>query len=172
MGSDLKSGIEQYCQAHPETSYIYDIKHKTAALLKRELKNNDLFHDFIEYVTKTKKQVQQTPLAGFAPPNQRTKARYMNVDILVKWGQNILVFLDKQIETPLPDFDQKPIQEKLGWLAQFREPLSAWEELLLVINRTEDFVKKQGIYYNCAIDLSFILPFDSSRDKTNQLIAE
>lgn len=172
FGSDLKSGIEQYCQAHPKTSYIYDIKHKTAALLKRELKNNSLFQDFIEFVTKTKKQVQQTPLAGFAPPNQRTKARYMNVDILVNWGKNILFFLDKQIETPNPNFDQKIIQEKLGWVTQFRESLFAWEELLFVINRTENFVKKQGIYYNCVMDLSFILPFVSKRDKTNQFIIE
>ena len=31
-GSDLKAGIEQFCQRHPESSFIYDIKHKTASV--------------------------------------------------------------------------------------------------------------------------------------------
>jgi len=36
-GSDLKKGIEKFCQQHEQTSYVYDIKHKTATVLKREL---------------------------------------------------------------------------------------------------------------------------------------
>ena len=37
QGSDLHKGIRQFCEAHPETSAIYDIKHKVAAVFKREL---------------------------------------------------------------------------------------------------------------------------------------
>ena len=37
-GSDLKSGIEKFCQAHPETAYVYDIKHQSASLLKHLLR--------------------------------------------------------------------------------------------------------------------------------------
>lgn len=29
-GSDLKAGVKQFCQAHPITDYIHDIKHETA----------------------------------------------------------------------------------------------------------------------------------------------
>jgi hypothetical protein len=36
-GTDLRSGIDKFCQAHHETCTVYDIKHKTAALLKHEL---------------------------------------------------------------------------------------------------------------------------------------
>ena len=45
--------------------------------LKRELENNESWKKFLEHCTKTKAQVQQTELAFSAPPNQRSKARYM-----------------------------------------------------------------------------------------------
>jgi len=36
QGSDLRAGIEKFYQQHKETCYIYDIKHKTAAVLQHE----------------------------------------------------------------------------------------------------------------------------------------
>ena len=82
-GSDLKAGVERFCQEHPETCFIYDIKHKTAAVLKRELACDEAWLEFTRLAAQTKSRVQQTSLASLAPPNQRTKARYMNVDVLV-----------------------------------------------------------------------------------------
>ena len=31
-GRDLKKGIEIFCNQHPQTCFIYDIKHKVAAV--------------------------------------------------------------------------------------------------------------------------------------------
>ena len=169
-GSDLKTGIEKFCQAHPETCYIYDIKHKTASVLKSELKNNQRWQDFTSQASATKNQLQQTPLAHLAPPNQKTKARYMNLDTLVKWGKNTGVFFDKQEKTPHPDISQEKLREKLGWLTTFRESLKEWDEMFFVIYTTETFVRKQGIYSNCFLDLSFILPFNNSNLSTDRII--
>jgi len=36
-GSDLKSGIDKFCAARETCVSLYDIKHKTACLLKAEL---------------------------------------------------------------------------------------------------------------------------------------
>ena len=92
QGSDLRCGIETFCQRHPETCYIYDIKHKTAAVLKRDLQGDDNWQTFTRLATQTKQQVQQTALAFLAPPNQRSKARYMNLESLVDWeSSNCLV---------------------------------------------------------------------------------
>lgn len=55
-----------------------------AAILKRELKNDDQWNEFIKLSTQTRQRVCQTALAALAPPNQRSKARYLNLDILVK----------------------------------------------------------------------------------------
>jgi len=170
--SDLKTGIDEFCQVHPNTCHIYDIKHKGAAILKRELKHDELWEEFTKLATQTKNQLQQTPLAFLAPRKQKTKARYMNVNELTKWGRNILNFLEEQEQNPNPKFDHTKITEKLGWITQFQTSLTQWEELFYVVTITEDFVRTQGIYYNCMVDLSFLLPFDSVRCQTNRVIDE
>jgi hypothetical protein len=93
-GSDLKAGVEKFCHEHSETSSIYDIKHKTATVLKRALQEDTRWHAFTHEAAQTKNRVQQTALAFLAPPNQRTKARYMHREILITWGRKTLTFLD------------------------------------------------------------------------------
>jgi hypothetical protein len=68
QGSDLHKGIRQFCQAHPETSFIYDVKHKVAAVLKRELGAEGAWHEFSRLAGQTTQRVQQTALAVVAPP--------------------------------------------------------------------------------------------------------
>jgi hypothetical protein len=75
QGSDLKAGIEAFCQTHPPTSSIYDIKHKTACVLKHELAGDTSWHTFTRLAAQSKRLVQQSALACLAPPNQRAKAR-------------------------------------------------------------------------------------------------
>jgi hypothetical protein len=148
-GSDLKVGVETFCQAHPETDYVHDIKHLTAILLKRELQDEEEWVNFISLAAKTKKQIQQTSLAFLSPPNQRTKARYMNVDILVQWGQKTLYLLDNKIDTN----KKNGILEKLGWLYDYRDSLFEWGEIIQVIGITESHVRKKGHFLGSHLEL-------------------
>jgi hypothetical protein len=137
QGSDLRAGIEKFCQQHKETCYIYDIKHKTAAVLKHELHEDTTWQAFTQFAVQSKHKLQQTAFAFLAPPNQRTKARYMNVELLVDWGKKTLRFFDQQRRQGAHAVDDALRQEKLGWLGDFREPLHEWGELLEVITVTE-----------------------------------
>ena len=152
-GSDLKAGIETFCQKHPETDYIYDIKHFTAILLKHELQNEEEWINFRDLAVKTKQQLQQTDLAFLSPPNQRSKARYMNIDILVQWGQKTLYFLEHKIETN----DQNRIREKLGWLEEYRDSLFKWKKIMQVIGITESHVRKKGYFLGSHLELKKLL---------------
>lgn len=145
-GSDLQAGVERFCQQHPETCSIYDIKHKTAVVLKHELHEDLRWQEFTGLATHTKQRVQQTALAFLAPPNQRTKARYMNLESLLRWGNATLIWLDAQQREPCSALDQQLLTEKLGWLQAFREALAGWQELLQIVEATESFVRKQGVY--------------------------
>ncbi len=146
-GSDLKSGIEKFCQAHPETVYVYDIKHQSASLLKHLLKGDKAWEAFTGLAARAKSQLQQTALAFLAPPNQRSKARYMNLDILIQWGENVLEFLDspKGVEPNA----QGRLEEKLGWVKGFRDQLREWRALLELTITAERVVRTQGIYRGC-----------------------
>lgn len=97
-GSDIKSGIEKFCSVHNETSYIYDVKHKMASLLKKILKGNVRWELFIKLASQSKQQMQQTAVGALAPPAQRSKARYMNTEYLLGWGKSMLIFLSQSDE--------------------------------------------------------------------------
>ena len=78
-GPDVKAGINIFQENHPETCFIYDIKHKSSVLLKKHLSEDEYWKEFIKLVGNTAKQLQQTDLAAIAPPSQRSKSRYMNI---------------------------------------------------------------------------------------------
>ena len=156
-GSDLKAGVEKFCHEHAETSSIYDIKHKTAAVLKRALQEDTRWHAFTHEATQTKNRVQQTALAFLAPPNQRTKARYMNIESLITWGRKTLTFLDTHEREGAHELPQDHLEAQLGWLRGFREQLQEWGELLAVIAVTESFVRTQGLYRGAQRELKALL---------------
>jgi hypothetical protein len=144
-GGDVQAGVEQFCAAQPATSAIYDIKHKTAAVLRQELEGDPAWQEFTQLCQQTKHQVQQTSLAFLMPPNQRTKARWMNVDILVRWGTQTLAFLDTPPQQRSPGCDVVLLEEKLGWLPRFRPTLQLWGEVLQLVAVTEHFIRTQGL---------------------------
>lgn len=156
-GSDVKAGIDKFCQKHQQTCSVYDIKHRSAILLKNELQEDKDWVEFTQLSAQTKKRVQQTSLAPLAPPNQRTKSRYMNIDTLIQWGCEVLTFLDRQKEEPNKEFVHKQIEEKLGWVFSFRDQLKEWEELLQVITIAESMVRKQGLSHGLAHELKELL---------------
>lgn len=152
-GTDIKSGIERFCENHKETCFIYDITHKVAAMLKKELHQSERWNEFIMHAAATRKNLQQTDFACLAPPNQRSKARYMNADKLINWADKHLLLLDYQSNTPSPGFDEEDLDQKLGWLDDFRNDIAHWYELIQLTKIVEDFVKFNGIYKNAHNDL-------------------
>lgn len=144
-GTDLNAGITQFCQRHPQTSPIYDIKHKTAAVLKQELEQDADWLTFTHLANQTGRRVQQTALAALTPPNQKTKARYMNLEELVTWGHAMLVLLDQPPAQVKQSLDPQQVQEKLGWLTGFRSHLEEWGELFEIITTAESFVRHHGL---------------------------
>jgi hypothetical protein len=160
-GSDLKSGVERFCQNHSETCFIYDIKHKSASLLKKLFEFDNVWQEFIRLTNETKQKVQQTALAYLAPPNQKTKSRYMNIDILIKWAKKMLTFLQEGLQH---NGDAEQIKEKIGWLLNFEEAIFNWNEILTVTQVTESFVRTKGFFAGSALQLKELLGVGGSED--------
>lgn len=152
-GSDLKKGIEEFCDKHEQTSYIYDIKHQTAAVLKRELSKDQAWGELTRLMGESKSRLQQTELAHLCPPAQRSKARYMNIDQTVEWGVKALKLVDEANQEVKPVEEGKRIIEKLGWLREYRAELAEWAQMLEVVKRAEEFVRKQGLSQGCEAEL-------------------
>ena len=151
------AGVEKFCLKHQQTDFIYDIKHKTAAVLKREFANNEKWLAFVKEAALTKHRLQRGSLAHLIPPNQRTKARYMNIDVLVRCGQDVLAFLDEEQSKNGSEYDKEELQEKLGWVTSFRQSIHSWGEIVQVTNMTESFVRTQGLYSKAELRLEEML---------------
>ena len=169
QGSDLKAGIERFCHQHRQTCSIYDIKHKSAALLKHTLQHDESWKAFTQQAAHSKSQIQQTALAFLAPPNQRTKARYMNLEVLVHWGQRALGVLDRLEKRAEHRDSHEKLKAKLGWLRSFRDQLKEWEALLDVAITTECFVRKHGLWQDAEVALSKRLEHGIASPKVLQL---
>jgi hypothetical protein len=150
---DLAGGVELFCQAHPETIAIYDISHKAACLLKGRLERDGQWKTFAAKAGQTKCKIQQTEWAFLVPPSQRLKARYMNLRPLITWGFKTLAIVDHPSAEVLQYGTKERLEEKLGWLREFREALRGWSEMEQVIGTSVDFVRTQGLYRGAERDL-------------------
>lgn len=157
-GGDLHAGIEQFRQRHRGTAWIYDIKHKTACLLKHALERDRSWRPFVERVHRFKQKVSQTELAGLAPPQQRSKARYMNVEVLTNWAAKHLELLDCPRAIRAAGLKRAQVEAKLGWLRDFAPQIRRWEEMLAVTEATEHYVRHEGIHAGAAEELAAHLP--------------
>jgi len=173
-GRDLHRGLSLFQDRHGEVVWIYDIKHKTASLLKRELEGDPLWTAFATRANQMKRQVHQTELAFCNPPQQRGKARYMSVDTLVAWGVKVLKWLDEPRPTGR-ELDSDRIEEKVGWLRDYREPLRHWEQAMWVIETVETLVRREGHHVGSAAQLRERLPqvdADSLADRLREKLLE
>ena len=152
-GPDLKAGIDKFCNENQGTCSVYDIKHKTAVVLKQVLTKDEKWAEFVNFSSGVKVKVQQTALAPLAPPQQRSKSRYMNINKLVKWGGRMLTIVENpKLQSDLK-YDPEQVALKLGRISEYREPLKEWEELARVVETTEAYVREQGISLDCHKEL-------------------
>jgi hypothetical protein len=110
-GSDLCKGIALFQQDAPGCISTYDISHRIATLLKAELGRDTRWESLLAHGRTAWSSFQQTDLAFLLPPRQRAKARFMNLDIHVRWAQRLLAYHDRG------DFSAIRAQQVLTWPA-------------------------------------------------------
>ena len=174
QGSDLKSGINRFCDAHPETCSLYDVAHKAASLLKALLAKDEDWKSFCTQVGQTKFQTQQTEWAFLVPPSGRSKARYMNLGHLLRWARETLYVLDHPSEALLRFATQERLEEKFGWLRSYRELVSQWSEYEVLLDHTVDQIRRYGYgseaAYQVALRLGPHVRSESGQQLKDQLL--
>jgi hypothetical protein len=157
-GADLHGGVAIFREAHPETSELYDITHKAACLLKARLERDERWKSYGSQLGKTKFALQQTELACLTPPSQRSKARVMNVGVLVEWGRKTLALVDDPSGLVGSGVTVERLQSKLGWLVEYREDLKKWSAFQQMIDGALNFVRCRGLYLGAGFDIAAALP--------------
>lgn len=140
QGSDVRCGGRAFSEAHPGVIDIDDIPHRIARLYERLLRADVSWKNFTTTCANFKKGVQLTEYAVLAPPNQRAKARYHNIDVLIDWATKQLLLFE--------DLSSK-MKEKLKWLKGYEAELKYWQQLVKIGRLGRDFVRTEGLWFNC-----------------------
>src|SRR5208282_2764085 len=120
---------------------------------------------------------QDMELIDLVPMNnatEQTKARFMNLGDLVKWGRQTLALLDDPSPVRRLGLSLEQVHAKLGWLCEYREALAEWSAYQDVIEGALDFVRCRGFYRGAGQDLTAALPIpwgDAANQLRQQLIA-
>jgi hypothetical protein len=151
-GSDLNKGIHLFQADHPAVIDTYDVTHKLACLVKAELEPDPRWAEFVRRCTSSLFQLQQSRGAFLTPPGPRSLDRYMNADRHTNWAGRVLALLDvpEKAEVAgllgLSEAEARSwLEEKLGWLRDFRPEVGHWQRLLGAVQQTEQEVKNHGL---------------------------
>jgi len=149
-GVDLNGGVQIFQQSHPDTAEIYDTKHKAACLLKARLEKNPRWISFCTRVGQTRCAIQQTELGALAPPGPKPKARFMNLQGQLNWAEHILALLDGVSGSTPSWFTPERLEEKLGWVREYRDDLAQWRQWQAIMDTTVSFVALEGLHAKTA----------------------
>jgi len=171
-GPDIKKGIELYCEKHPEVIYTYDFTHQVALWLKYYFSDSVIFQNFSQQASLTRLQIQFTALSFLIPPKPQHKARFHNVDKLIKWGLRIIDYWQKQNFSRISsnfDTGRKIFLDKLGWILHYRKYIRLYSQSIFVFRQAKNFLHKNGLHqesYKLWLELTKNFP-DSSFIKEN-----
>jgi len=119
-------------------------------LLKSRLEKNPRWKAFCTQVGQTRCAIQQTELGALTPPAPKPKARFMNLEGQLKWADKVLVLLDGRPGTALSWATPPRLEEKLGWVRDFRDDLAEWRQWQAIVDLTVTLVGSEGLHAQIA----------------------
>lgn len=90
--------------------------------------------------------MQNSTIPAALPPSPRAKARYMNMDALIKWAADMLILLDQGVSNPGLDINE--LKRYLKWLFYYREDIDYWNHLVTIGQAARHVVRIEGIHMN------------------------
>lgn len=132
---------------------LRDLKHFAANALERLIGKSEAFQTFTTLLGRTRSSIQQTELSPFTPPAQKTKARFMNLGATLRWGEMVLWQLDHPDSQARAGIEASRMEEKLGWLREYRREIAQWRRLEGAISQSLNFINTEGLYRGAADDL-------------------
>ena len=167
MGSDIKCGIRKFQEINQEISHVYDLKHKIAILVRDILETDEQWSEFRKFSNQLIRKLQNTKFAGYRPPRQREKARYMNIEPLIGWGKSMLIKKELLDGIEKKSDEEVKLQTNLEELSRFKEDIKIWDEMVEFISIIERFMNIHYLQKN-----SYEKFFELHSDKFNSLKTE
>lgn len=132
-GSSLKSGLRD-----SGINWVYDITHAIAIFLDRIYRKNECFKAFTHNAGQMRFKLCCSKNAHLIPPNQRSKSRFLNIDILSKWAIKALAACNADEIT-----DEERLQ--LKWVKDMESFILELNILITTIQKVSIILKNEGL---------------------------
>lgn len=132
-GSTLKKGLK-----NSDIKHVYDITHAIAICLEKIYKNDTEFQEYTNLMGQMRFKKCCSKYAHLIPPNQRSKSRFLNIDILVNWGIKVLRALDNN---NVSDNEK----EQLLWVKEKEGLIIEMDKIMEVIRQISILLKSGGL---------------------------
>lgn len=151
--SELRDSADVLQKPGEKLLLIRDMKHKAANIFEQLIGKDDRFAEYQSRLGKTRSRIQQTELSHLTSPKQKPKARFMNLGPILRWGQMISHHLSDPHSKAREGISAARMNEKLGWVRDFRPDLTRWSECQQVMQECLSYVGRQGVSAGCAAQM-------------------
>jgi hypothetical protein len=132
-GNNIKKALHESGIAH-----VYDLTHALAVILSGMYEKDDDFKAFTQTMGRMRLKFCCSKYAHLIPPNQRSKSRFLNIDIVSKWGMKILELLEKGHLTE----EEKQL---LLWVKTYRVFIEEIDSIIKTITAVSILLKHKGL---------------------------
>jgi hypothetical protein len=153
-GPDIKLGVKLFTSENQRVDYASDIVHKLAHLLDVELNNNSAWLLLNKKTSILRTKLLQSQFAHLIPPQRRDKARYLNLEELIKWAKRVLAsFTSLEIS----EKDREAIMTYFLWIYDIKMEIDFFDELWKIVAITRNLIRTKNITSNTADELASLL---------------
>jgi hypothetical protein len=124
-----------------EINHVYDVTHAIAIMLEKLYKKDADFIKFTNQMGQMRLKLCCSQYAHIIPPNQRSKSRFLNIDILTGWSMKVLSALNKDDLT-------KEEKELLQWVADKKSFIEEMNQIIETIEEISIILKNNGLSKN------------------------
>jgi len=135
-GSTLRSGLQD-----AGIDWVYDITHASAIFLDKIYRNNEGFKAFTHNAGQMRYKLCCSKNAHLIPPNQRSKSRFLNIDILSNWAIKALTAYDANKISSDERLQLKWIKEMEPFILEMNILISKVQQISIIL-KNEGLSKK------------------------------
>ena len=162
QGSDLKKGITDFCNWEIRTAYVPDVAHYGASLLERSWSDRPRWREFYSQLQSTSTKLRQTKAAYLLAPRPRSKARFMNVGVQLRFACRVLKLLTR----PAP---HEKAMAYYGWLLDYQADVAVWQREHGLVQTTIELLRVHGLHAESLAELEKCWGPISGPDSTREI---
>lgn len=132
-GSALKKGLRE-----AEINHTNDLTHSIATALEKIYKKNNEFIEYTHKMGQMRFKLCNSKYAHLIPPNQRSKSRFLNIDIISNWGMKVL----KALETNTVSIEER---KQLLWVKEKQALIEEMDTIINAVKQISILLKTNGL---------------------------